>query len=449
MRRIISFLLVITIILTMSAPNASAITSIGLKDLLINGKAHWAKVYIDKLIDQLIIAGYPDGTFKPDNNVEVDSYIKMVVSALGNNFENGKDYWASPFINKAIELKLIESNEFNTYRRAITREEAAKVIVQALATLETLEQLPSAEEINKYKLVVLDYSKINEKYTQHALTAYATGMITGDPRGNFNPTDNLSRAEAATVIMRLLDKTLRKPIPVQEDIATLPELLKSDEEVWGREDIYYITSSTGLDSKLWAYTVKNGKMYFNDPPSYEMYELDNRLNPDIREQVYKSTKVLMDDDHYVQTAYANFDKTRAFVNFAINNKFASNNYYLFQYIFYEKEYDNIREGWMDEKFSEKSFLTLNLYSLWKDFDKNSWSTPFYETKLKHSLIAIFGETEGKQIYDYVYAMYLDKRVNSEKYVIKNFTKTFKTVKVDFPNDDSSALYFYFSRVGDN
>lgn len=431
--------LILALMLSVNFIGAYADDTTGnLSDIVVNGKQHWAYDTIMKAANTNIIVGYPDGTFRPNNNVEVDAYIKMVICALGNNFENGMDYWASPFIEKAIELKLLDSNEFNTYRRSITREEAAMIIVQALATTE---ELPSEEQINKYKAMVPDYIQISDKYKQHVLYAYATGMITGDTKGNFNPKDNLTRAEAATVIMRLLDESLRKPITLEDETIALPELLKTDEEVWGRKDIYDITS-------YGYYTIKDGKILFQEPPVLTDYELNNRLNPDIREQVYKATKVLMDDNHYVDTKYANFNKTRAFVSFAKSSGYASNNYYLFQYIFYEKEYANIREGWMNNEFSEKSFLTLNLYRLWWDFDKNSWSTPFYETKLKCSLIAIFGEIEGQQIYDYIYGMYIDKRKNPEKYENKNFTKTFTKVKVDFPNDDSSTLHFYFSKVGE-
>jgi hypothetical protein len=434
----ISLILTIAILITLS-PVASADTILAPNDLIVNGEAHWAKPYIDRLIEKEIIVGYPDGTFKPNNNVEVDAYIKMVICALGNNFENGKDNWASPFINKAIELKLIDNNEFNTYRRSITREEAAKIIIQALATTE---KLPSVEQINKYISRVPDYTKITDKYKHHALYAYATGMITGDPKSNFNPKDNLTRAEAATVIMRLLDKSIRKPIPAEDIVdGILPEPLKSDEEVWGRAGITERTSY-GL------YTLKDGKILFQEPPTLIDYELDNKLNPNIREQVYKATKVLMDDKHYVETRYANNDKTRAFVGFSRSSAFASNDSYLFSYMFFEKETYNARADWNNKNFSDNIYLTLDLYSLWTEFDKNSWSTPFYETKLNRSLKAIFGELEGQQIYNYVYGMYLDKRNNPEKYVNKNFTKAFTTVKIDFPNDNSSTLYFLFSKVGD-
>lgn len=441
MKKIVSLFLAISMLLTLALRTVIA-EDINFSDLIANGTRHWAYDTVMEAANRNIINGYTDGTFRPNNNVEVDAYIKMVVAAMGNNLQNGNDYWASTYINKAIELKLIEGNEYNTYRRAITREEAAKIIVNALAVNE---QLPDEQIISKIAAKVPDYNKISDKYKQHVLIAYTTGLITGDTKGYFKPQSNLTRAEAATVIMRLLDKDLRQPILTDDEVSTeLPELLKSDEEVWGREDIAGLTPY----GQYLYYTVKHGKMLFNVPPDLMNYELSEKLNPDINDQVYKATKVLMDDNHYVDVRYANFDNTRAFVGFTKSSAFASNYNYLFQFIFFEKEPFNAKQDWQEEKFSDKSFLMLSLYSLWWDFDKNSWSTSFYETKLKHSLMAIFGEAEGKQVYDYVYTIYIDKRTHPEKYVNKNLTKTFTTVKVDFPNDDSSTLDFLFSKVGD-
>lgn len=441
MMRRISFILTIAILITLS-PVASADTILAPNDLIVNGEAHWAKPYIDRLIEKEIIVGYPDGTFKPNNNVEVDAYIKMVVCSLGYNFENGKDNWASPFINKAIELKLIDNNEFNTYRRSITREEAAKIIMQALATTE---ELPSVEQINKYIFKVPDYTKIADKYKQHALYAYATGMITGDPKGNFNPKDNLTRAEAATIIMRLLDKALRKPIPAKSEITTgLPELARTDEEVWGKKDIYKYTS-TG------SYSVKDDKIIFRDLPKFDNYELSNKLNTVIREQIYKAAKVLIDDENYVYLYYTGpiDEDGRVLLRYSESAPHAFNGNSFFNFIFSENNYYNAKQDWNNSNFSEKSYITLTVSALWETFDKNSWSTPYFEIKLKHSIMAIFGETEGKEIYDYIYSMYIDKRNNNSKYFNKCFTKKFKNIQVDFSNDTGSPLSFHFSKVGDN
>jgi hypothetical protein len=155
----------------------------------------------------------------------------------------------------------------------------------------------------------------------------------------------------------------------------------------------------------------------------------------------------MDEDHYVETTYANFDEKRVFVGFSQSYQFASNQNYFFRYIFFEEEKYNARKDWQNDNLSEDVYMSLNVESLWREFDEKSWSTPFYETKLKHSLMAVFGEIEGAEIYKYVYSMYVDKRNNPTKYENKSLSKKFTTVKVDFCNDgQTSVVQLFFSNV---
>ncbi|NLN65548.1 MAG: S-layer homology domain-containing protein, partial [Clostridiaceae bacterium] len=58
-----------------------------------------------------IFSGYPDGTFKPNDTLTVDMYIKLIVTVMGHQVENGKDYWASTYIEKALEEGYIISSE--------------------------------------------------------------------------------------------------------------------------------------------------------------------------------------------------------------------------------------------------------------------------------------------------------------------------------------------------
>ena len=50
-----------------------------------------------------IFSGYPDGTFRPADTLTMDMYIKLIVTAMGHSVENGKEYWASTYIEKAID----------------------------------------------------------------------------------------------------------------------------------------------------------------------------------------------------------------------------------------------------------------------------------------------------------------------------------------------------------
>jgi hypothetical protein len=442
---LISLFLIMTMLMS-NVFSLSADNTVTLSDLNLKGTAHWAKAHINQLVDRGIIAGYPDGTFKPDNTVETDAFIKMVVCALGYSFENGLDYWALPYINKAKDLKLIDGTEFNTYRRAITREEAAKVIVNALATLE---ELPKDEQINKYITKVPDYSKIGTSYKKVALHAYATGLITGDPKGAFNPKNNLSRAEAATVIMRLLDASLRKPINIDEQLSnTLPELLKSDEEVWGRENIRDFTS-------LEEYDLKDGKLYYKNEPDWKNVLPKEILNPDINRQIHDVIKVLMDDEVYVRSFYRPGDeqlKSQTSVLLSKDSGYAYNGVAFFAYGFADEKPYRLSDSFPNKALSNNATIQLEINNLWWYYNEDGseynpiqkgWSVPYYAEKLKKSCMALFGSDIGNKVYKYVHGIYMDERLmmNSQNQHFR--TEIIDNIQIDYYNN-GAELHFYFT-----
>ena len=42
---------------------------------------HWASEYIEQLIECGIVSGYPDGSFKPDNNITINEFLKIIIIA--------------------------------------------------------------------------------------------------------------------------------------------------------------------------------------------------------------------------------------------------------------------------------------------------------------------------------------------------------------------------------
>jgi hypothetical protein len=51
---------------------------------------------------------------------------------------------------------------------------------------------------------IKDYDEIDESYTSYVYGAFLSGLIKGDSEGYFHPKDNLTRAEASTVLYRFL-----------------------------------------------------------------------------------------------------------------------------------------------------------------------------------------------------------------------------------------------------
>lgn len=166
-------------------------------------KDTWYSKTVSYLVGMNIINGYSDGTFKPNNTINVDAFIKMVITSLGYNLEYGKDYWASNYINKAKELGLVNENEFDVYNKPITRKEMARIIVRAM------DEEPIIE-LDKLRNSVKDIDNLDEKLQNIILKAYGLGIITGYGDGTFKPNNTAYRSEAATVIIRMLDKDTRK-----------------------------------------------------------------------------------------------------------------------------------------------------------------------------------------------------------------------------------------------
>ena len=75
------------------------------------------RTFFKLLSEQGVIVGYPDGTFKPDDNVTRAEFASMAIKALGQehtkvihpvNFKDiTPDFWAYDVIQKALYFDLI------------------------------------------------------------------------------------------------------------------------------------------------------------------------------------------------------------------------------------------------------------------------------------------------------------------------------------------------------
>lgn len=174
--------------------------------------SHWAYDNVCQLVELGIIEGYNNGDFGTNDQVRVDEYIKMTVTALGYFPDESKTgYWATNFINKAFDLGLIAENQFKNYKRAIKREEMAYIIVKAYTLNNAVSQDNLKPTIQAY---IKDYYLIDDSYKDSILTSYQIGLICGKGTSGsdgFDPKGYATRAEASTVIIRLLFEDKREP----------------------------------------------------------------------------------------------------------------------------------------------------------------------------------------------------------------------------------------------
>ncbi len=169
--------------------------------------------------DRGIIVGYPDGTFRPQTKLARDQFITMVVRALGEEPGNSEGYWAQNYIDKAMELGILKTEDFDSYlgpvnfKQVITREEMCMIIIRAV---ERLEGEQTFTDLTQVLQVVTDSEDFSFKYNKDIMKTYKLGIITGYPDHTFKPQGVLTRAEASTVLVRLIDPDTRPTFDYEE-----------------------------------------------------------------------------------------------------------------------------------------------------------------------------------------------------------------------------------------
>lgn len=264
---------------------------------------HWAKGNIEKLVGLGIVDGYEDGSFKPDKNINVDAFIKLVVTSLGyTDIKNAEGYWATNYINKALEFSIIQDEQFDRYNRIISREEMASITARVLGQIEEMENGNKAENLDFIKSCILDFNIIDNKYQQNVVDCYSIGLITGKPNG-FDPKGNATRAEAVTVIVRLLDESCRKPIFIPPMITEKD--IKKDADGKMYFDVIRYRDYKNEDKRI-ATEVKH-KYRVYECPSGEVTAL---------QLLYAMDKVYQDNAGYVYLGQSGTDEHPLGINFA-------------------------------------------------------------------------------------------------------------------------------------
>ncbi|MGI2295531.1 S-layer homology domain-containing protein [Paenibacillus sp. GXUN7292] len=206
-------------------------------------KGHWAEKSILEMYDRGIVSGFPDGTFRPDDRVNIDQFVKMLVASLAEKRPSGKyswkegftdrlsvyqkndllrtgfdlndlprsAYWAEPYLQFADAMNLIDRDERlygGKFDRPMTREIASLTI---RGTLDLLEY----PESTRYALLgldgITDHHNIDEDLKYSVGSAIVKGMLVGYPDGSFRPKGFITRAEAVVIIDRIWNEGLRKP----------------------------------------------------------------------------------------------------------------------------------------------------------------------------------------------------------------------------------------------
>ncbi|MDD3653679.1 MAG: S-layer homology domain-containing protein [Desulfotomaculaceae bacterium] len=181
----------------------------------IDIQGHWAGQTVQQLVDKEIINGYDDYTFRPENPISRAECATIMARALGLPSGSQADLagfrdsttipiWAAGPVGAAVQVGLIkgypEEDGTITFQSdlPVTRVELA-VILGRVVKGKLGGQQPE-------ETAFTDWDNIPGWAQDDVNTAVKLGLIKGYPDGAFKPSNNVTRAEATTMIDRLLEK---------------------------------------------------------------------------------------------------------------------------------------------------------------------------------------------------------------------------------------------------
>lgn len=166
---------------------------------------HWAYKQMKYLIDEGIMQGYDGGSYKPDGQVTraeftafLDRSLKLETKAEISFPDVKPSHWYYSSVAKAVHSGLVVGDDKGNFNpnKQISRQEMASMLKRTLEYLNI--------EGKDMSFVFTDSDKIAKWAVDDVNFVLSVGIMAGQPNNKFAPLNNATRAEAATVIYRVL-----------------------------------------------------------------------------------------------------------------------------------------------------------------------------------------------------------------------------------------------------
>lgn len=108
-------------------------------------QTEWYVPYLETAFEHRIVTGYPDGSFRPANNVTVEEALAMIIRSFAlptesvfkqsTAIQNAQGYWYTPLVNTAITRNLISKKERLVLGKAMTRGQFFDILYRLDSTI--------------------------------------------------------------------------------------------------------------------------------------------------------------------------------------------------------------------------------------------------------------------------------------------------------------------------
>lgn len=208
-RRLLALLLALTLTLALAVPALGATYT----DL----EGHWAKSYMEDLASKGYLAGYEDGTMRPNGNITICEALVFLSRFYSPDTEAMTQILADkqPVVESAVESSLTWAYDelsvclaagiiTEAELRAVELRAAIEKDLLAVFLVRAMGQEEAAQALSDTKLSFSDADAISPSRRGYVAWLVDAGIVEGDTQNNFSPKMNVTRAIVATMVSRAL-----------------------------------------------------------------------------------------------------------------------------------------------------------------------------------------------------------------------------------------------------
>jgi hypothetical protein len=197
-------------------PSASAAT---FSDM----QGHWAQKAVSRAASLDFISGYPDGQFKPDQEISQIEALVLFMRAEGINLKDTNDQtksdkktanvktpaisWGQSYLDEAAKDDFLSTDEVASFKP-----DAPETRAQAAELLSRILQLPLSDSGNT---TFADLSACPQNCRKYIGAVATAKIMSGFQDGTFGPDLSIKRGEAAAVLSNLIEQKWAKPSAIR------------------------------------------------------------------------------------------------------------------------------------------------------------------------------------------------------------------------------------------
>jgi hypothetical protein len=175
---------------------------------------HWAQAFIEGMVKKGLISGFPDGTYKPEASLTRAQYAALIAKTFqltpkkeAVKFKDvAADFWAKSAIEQASRMGFLSGYPDGTFRpnNNLTRVQAIVSLVSGLGLTGG-----NPNSLQTYT----DRAEIPSYATDEVATATEKRLAVNYPVvAALNPMRDITRAEVAAIIYQALVATGKAPV---------------------------------------------------------------------------------------------------------------------------------------------------------------------------------------------------------------------------------------------